>query len=153
MIPSRNNPADVYGLKPVKQDRDGPLYSNLEALTMVANYINAETHYFQRRAKDMNTDFSKAQSTTEEAIELFARSLSRLSAAEKQVSESTKKAAGSVRKSANELGDTMQRLLKTADIDRLERYATVLERMATAMQALATLEIDGKLDRIVSAIR
>lgn len=101
----------------------------------------------------MNTDFAKAQSTTEEAIELFARSLSRLSAAEKQVSESTKKAAGSVRKSANELGDAMQRLLKTADIDRLERYATVLERMATAMQALATLEIDGKLDRIVSAIR
>lgn len=84
---------------------------------------------------------------------LFERSLSRMIEAEKQVSESTKKAAGSIRKSANELGDTMQRLLKTADIDRLERYATVLERMATAMQALATLEIDGKLDRIVSAIR
>lgn len=30
MIPSRNNPAEVYGLKPVKQDRDGPLYSNLD---------------------------------------------------------------------------------------------------------------------------
>ncbi|MBR8093791.1 hypothetical protein KDX09_30980 [Burkholderia cenocepacia] len=153
MIPSRNNPAEVYGLKPIRQDSKGPLFSNLDTLTMVANYINADSHYFQRRLKDMNTDFAKAESTTQDAIALFERSLSRMIDAEKQVSESTKKAAGSVRKSANELGDTMQRLLKTADIDRLERYATVLERMAAAMQTLATLEIDGKLDRIVSAIR
>ncbi|WP_257835046.1 hypothetical protein [Burkholderia glumae] len=153
MISSLNNPAEVYGLKPIRQDSKGLIFSNADSATMVANYINAGTHYFQRRVRNMNTDFTKAESATQDAIALFERSLSRMIEAEKQVSESTKKAAGSVRRSANELGDTMQRLLKTADIDRLERYAAVLERMAAAMQTLATLEIDGKLDRIVNAIR
>ncbi|AOI94819.1 hypothetical protein [Burkholderia sp. LA-2-3-30-S1-D2] len=149
----RSSPFEVCGLKPIRQDSEGPLFDPAEAATMIANSINADTNYFQRKTKDMNTDFAKAESATCDAIALFERSLARMVDAEKQVAASTKKAAGSVRKSANELGDTMQRLLKTADIDRLERYATVLERMAAAMQTLATLEIDGKLDRIVSAIR
>ncbi|MGS0982014.1 MULTISPECIES: hypothetical protein [Burkholderia] len=149
----RTSPFEVCGLKPIRQDSEGPLFDPAEAATMIANSINANTNYFQRKTKAMNTDFAKAESATQDAITLFERSLSRMVDAEKQVAESTKKAAGSVRKSANELGDTMQRLLKTADIDRLERYATVLERMATAMHTLSTLETDGKLDRIVSAIR
>ncbi|WP_124522790.1 MULTISPECIES: hypothetical protein [unclassified Burkholderia] len=149
----RSSPFEVCGLKPIRQDSEGPLFDPVEAATMIANSINADTNYFQRKTKAMNTDFAKAESATQDAIALFERSLSRMVDAEKQVAESTKKAAGSVRKSANELGDTMQRLLKTADVDRLERYATVLERMAAAMQTLATLEIDGKLDRIVNAIR
>ncbi|WP_124616824.1 hypothetical protein [Burkholderia contaminans] len=149
----RSSPFEVCGLKPIRQDSEGPLFDPAEATTMIANSINADTNYFQRKTKAMNTDFAKAESATHDAIALFERSLTRMVDAEKQVAESTKKAAGSVRKSANELGDTMQRLLKTADVDRFERYATVLERMAAAMQTLATLEIDGKLDRIVSAIR
>lgn len=72
----RSSPFEVCGLKPIRQDSEGPLFDPAEAATMIANSINADTNYFQRKTKDMNTDFAKTESATRDAIAFFERSLS-----------------------------------------------------------------------------
>lgn len=101
----------------------------------------------------MTPDFEKAAVICDDASKMFAKSLDHMLASEQRVSDAAKKTSSNVRKAANELAEGLVKLEKTANFDRLERYVDLLERAATAMQALATLQESGKLDKIAGALK
>lgn len=142
----------VSFIKPVGQDRYGEKWDAKEVSQFVAGDILAGNH-MERRAKDMTVDFEKAAKVSEDAMAMFDKAHKSMMAAQERASEAAKKTSGQVREAANKLSDGLQRIEKTANFDKLERYVTLLERAATAMQTLAELEKDGKLERIANAVK
>ena len=113
----------------------------------------AETDHLQRRGRKMEKKINEVTDSVNTAIKLFGDATGKLVAAEQAVTEQSKKATGNLRDCATKLADGIQRLEKTANFDRLERYVTLIERAATAMNSLADLEKSGKLDKIASALK
>lgn len=101
----------------------------------------------------MAQQFEAATSVLAETHDRFNHMLEQLMATERNMSDQTKKVSGNVRKAANELGEGLMRINKTADFDKLERYVQLLERAAAAMTDLAELENTGKLNKIMSALK
>ena len=113
----------------------------------------AETNYLQRRSKNMEAKIQEVTEAVNAQVRLFGGAIDRLMAEEQRVIEHSKKATGNLRDCATKLADGMQKLEKTANFDRLERYVALLERAASAMSVLAELENSGKLDKIASALK
>jgi len=101
----------------------------------------------------MTHDFEKASEVCEQAAKMFDSSVASMMKAEASVSEAAKKTSSQIRKSANELSDGLQRIEKAANFDKLERYVGLLERAAQALTILAGLEKDGKLNKIIGAVK
>ena len=113
----------------------------------------AETNYLQRRSKNMEAKIQEVTEAVNAQVRLFGGAIDRLMAEEQRVIEHSKKVTGNLRDCATKLADGMQKLEKTANFDRLERYVALLERAASAMSVLAELENSGKLDKIASALK
>jgi hypothetical protein len=142
----------MSGLVPVKQDRYGLLWDAEHVHAASANDIN-QNNYFQRRVKNMTTDFETAAAACEDATKLFNRQMNAMLSAEKQISEAAKKTSGNVRNAANDLSNGLLKLEKSANFDKLDRYVVLLERAASAMKTLADIEQSGKLDKIIEALK
>ena len=108
---------------------------------------------YQGRESIIVTETERATELANDATQMFDAALTKLMAKERGYVEASKKVQGDLRKQMNDLSDTVQRLHKTADLDRLDRYVTTLERMAAAMTTLAELQASGKLARIGEAIK
>jgi len=72
---------------------------------------------------------------------------------EKVFVESVKVTSGKLRDSTQKLADGLTRIEKTADFDKLQKYADLLERVERSISALAELESSGKLGRVAEALR
>jgi len=140
---------------PVGQDRHGLKFIAEDVNRMIANEIAIDcgSNYFYSRVKNMTPDFEKAEEVCKQAEKMFEKALENMMSAESRVSESAKKTSGQIRKSANELADGLQRIEKAANFDKLERYVGLLERAAQALTILASLEKDGKLNKIIGAVK
>jgi len=90
---------------------------------------------------------------TNECLETFNFALNQLLTKEKEISESSKKVSGNIRKSANELAEGLIKLEKTVNFQNLERYVGLLERAATTLETLAQLEKNGDLTKIIGALK
>ena len=142
----------MAGLMPVGQDRHGEKWDVLDVIRTCANDILCGQH-ISRRAKNMTTDYQKAEAIAEDAIVMFEKTHKRLIKAQEDVGESAKKGSAKVRVAANDLADGLKRIEKQADFSKLERYVALLERAATAMQQLAELEKSGRLEKIAAALK
>ena len=109
--------------------------------------------HLNRRERKMEKQINDVTESVQQTINRFGAAMDSLVSKEAALAESTKKVSGSLRDHAQEIGDGLARVEKTANFDRLERYVALLERASAAMQALAELESTGKLDKIASAIR
>ena len=89
----------------------------------------------------------------DEATCRFGNKLDQLREKEMALAETSKKVMASVKDSANKLADALQKVETRADFDRLERIVTLLERASYAMSTIAQLEEDGKLGKIVEALK
>ena len=71
----------------------------------------------------------------------------------KALEDSTKKATGKARDSAQKLSDALIRLDKLINTPTLEKKVELLERAADAMERLNALQQTGKLNKILEAIK
>lgn len=143
---------DDIGIRPIGYDKFGPKYS-ASAVNDASMRLILADDFFYRGAKTMNADAQKAIKLTDEVRTEFNESLNKLVAVRQRFVDESKTASGQVRDAADKMAAGLARIEKAADFNRLERYVDLLERAAGAMTTLATLEKDGKLDRIASALK
>lgn len=120
--------------------------------TVVAGEI-ADNNGIDRRGKRAAEKFELAKEVIELAEKEFNRTLTKLVDTEKQLGDTTKRVCGSIRKSADDLRSGLEKVQKTANFGALEKQVAILERAAVALTTLAALEKDGKLERLLAAIK
>ena len=140
-------------LKPVGHDKHGPLFATKDIINIILKEVIQGDAHFMAKRKRMNTQIKEAVNSVEEETKKFTHAISHLQQQEQTLAEATKRASGSVRKSANELGEGLLKVEKMADFNKLERYVELLERAAAAFDSLAELEKTGKLEKIALAIK
>jgi hypothetical protein len=140
-------------LKPASYDRYGPLYSKYDLDITILQELLANDNFFIRKRKRMSDQIKEVTNAVEAETKMFIHALDKLTTQETNLAEATKKVSGSVRKSANELGEGLLKVEKMADFNKLERYVGLLERAAVAFESLAELEKTGKLEKIALAIK
>lgn len=138
--------------RPALVDRHGRAWRKADIDVLAMQLINAE-NYFHKKAKHMLADTEKAIAKTAQVSAEFSAVIDRFVATENRLADESKRVAGSVKASAERMGQGIDRLQKSADFERLERYVALLERAAVAMQTLAELEASGRLEKIAAAIR
>ena len=72
---------------------------------------------------------------------------------EEEFKNKAKLISGQVRSSTNEMAEGIRKIEKTANFDKMSNYIDLLERAASAFEKLAELESNGKLDKIIAAIK
>ena len=144
----------VADAKPVlvKYEKGDGMYDRDSTYLFCAKLI-LEEKYFYKRAKNMTDDLNKATGLTKECVKTFNFALEELFEKEKEISESSKRVSGNIRKSANELSEGLVKLEKTVNFNNLERYVGLLERAATTLETLAKLEKSGDLTKIIGALK
>ena len=101
----------------------------------------------------MSNQIDEATAVVNDAQKKFNHALESFMSTHQVFAESVKKTSSQVRESADKLMNGLQKVEKTADFNRLERYVDLLERAAVAMNSLAELEKQGKLEKIASALK
>lgn len=139
-------------LKVYKYDKDGPSYLASDVNNVAIGFVLAE-NYFLRRLHNVATDLEKAEEKIDQMTKVYSSKIDEFLEMEKNLVEHTRRTSGSVRDSTEKLAQSLARVEKAANFDRLEKYVELLERTAVAMRALAELEEDGKLSKISNALK
>lgn len=139
-------------LKIYKYDKDGPSYRADDVNNLAIGYVLAE-NYFYRRVYKMTTDVEKAEEKINHITQVYKHKIDEFMDMEKSLLDNTKRISSSVRDSTEKLAQSLSRVEKAANFERLEKYVELLERTATAMNSLAALEADGKLSKISNALK
>jgi len=132
--------------------RGEPVYYADSVNLLIADMINKD-NYFEKRVKKMSIDLENATEVANESLIIFNKVLNNVFEKEIEIAESSKRASGNVRKAANELAEGLNKLEKTANFQKLEQYANLLERAASALTILAELEKSGSLGKISLAMK
>lgn len=141
------------GLKE-KQNEKGEFVVETESINnYISNEINTNNNYQNRVASESSERMIVASKIVNESSELLKKSLHNLALQKIELENQCKKISGSVRESADKLGNGLLRVEKMADFNKLERYVDLLERAANAFNQLAELEKTGKLEKIAASIR
>ncbi len=145
--------SDTPKIRLAGQDSKGDFF-DAQSVNEYAAHNIAKGNGMPKRASQLSeSTFGAAESICNEAYAAFNISLNRLIEAERKIAEQSRKVGQQVRISANEMGEGLRRIEKTADFNKLERYVVLLERAAAAMSTLAELEKNGKLGRISAALK
>ncbi|WP_295991718.1 hypothetical protein [Rugamonas sp.] len=107
----------------------------------------------KRKAIEVMENIQKATEIVEDSTALFSAAFNKLVARQGEIAAQTKSISGSVRDAQQKLLDGLDKITKTADFPRLERYVEMLERAAAAMQILAELEKSGHLEKFSKAMK
>lgn len=140
-------------IKPAKHDKHGPRFLLSDVAEWVSKDINVCNNHFQKRTKTMTSDLEKAKSQIDQHIKTVSISIDALTKKEAEFVEATQKVSGRLRDSTQKLADGLARVEKTANFDRLARYADLLERVEKALSSLAELEKQGVLNRVAVALK
>jgi hypothetical protein len=139
-------------IKLVKFERGEEMW-DAESVNLFCAKDILEGNLLFRKSRHMNEDLNKATGLTNECLDTFNFALNQLLTKEKEISESSKKVSGNIRKSANDLAEGLIKLEKTVNFNNLERYVGLLERAATTLETLAKLEKSGDLTKIIGALK
>lgn len=142
---------NLSGLKPVKTDKDGPLYDPLEVAAVVANQTQNNV-WQQGTAKTTEHAVISAQKIASDQLKILASLIDQTEAMNKKIADSGKSLSGKVRDSAAQMSDGIARFQKSIDLHKLEKQVELIERLANGMQALQELEKAGFLQKISKAI-
>lgn len=143
---------DFDGMKPVGYDKYGPLYSAKSVREMMLVESMNDEH-MQRRVKQMKKTVDEAIQDMDDVSEKFNSVFDKFVAAEQKLSDQTKKSCGHLRTAANDLVNGLERIQKGANFSALERQVELLERAASALSVLADLEKQGKLEKLLGAMK
>jgi phosphoribulokinase len=145
---------DTQRLAPIGYDKQGPKFSFEKTTLLMVNIIkDPASTYFYKRTRRMINDLKNAQTQIDQHIEHLDSSIKTLCLREKQFSEASKQSSGRLRDSIHKLADGLARVEKTANFDRLERYADLLERIERSLSSLAEMEKTGLLNKVSGALK
>ena len=134
--------------------RNDPLFPRKDVLYFTAKEITTiQDNVIRRGTKTVTNTFEEATEVLKKSEALFGEHLTAFNDTAAKLSTAVKKTSGDVRKSAHEVGDGVQKVMKNINLDQLERSVVLLERAAGAMYALAELQKDGRLDKILDAMK
>jgi hypothetical protein len=138
-------------IKPDRYDKDGPIYCN-DKVTILAIKCIQTSNYFTKRAKLMTTELEVVNQQVADYTKTIGNAIDNIVEQEKKLVDTVKTTSGKLRDATQKLSDGLSKVEKTANFDRLERYANTLERIEKAITVLAELEHTGKLEKIVKAL-
>ncbi len=138
-------------IKPDGYDKDGPFYCN-DKVNIFAIKCIQTGNYFTKKAKLMTTELEVVNQQVTDYTKTIGNAIDNLVEQEKKLVDTVKTTSGKLRDATQKLSDGLSKVEKTANFDRLERYANTLERIEKAITVLAELEQTGKLDKIVKAL-
>jgi len=141
----------IRTIQPKKMHGDD-VFERKEINEIMVNVIDSG-HLGKATAKEL----TEKHQEIEEAISNWYQRLdlhrTKMMASEADIAKICKSTSASVRTSANQLGEGLARLEKTCNFDRLERHVELLERASAAMLSLAELERNGRLEKIMGAMK
>lgn len=143
---------DTPTMEPIGHDRHGAMWSAHQVRNLIAKEISDGTH-FKRRIKTIMTDFQNVTDTCANATLAMHKAIDDMVQTQTKLADAAKKTSGSIRGSANDIKEGLERIERSANFDKMTNYVVLLERMAVAMATLADIERTGKLERIVDAIK
>ncbi len=143
---------DFKPIRVVGQDSLGAIYDERDVTDSICDMIKNE-NYFKGKWADMSRDFGVAAKKVDKAQDHLSSVIRKLGDTEEEIINKTKIVSGKVRDATQRLSDGINKIEKTANFDRLERYVVLLERAEKAMSALAELDKSGKLEKIANALK
>ena len=130
------------------------LYDMDQLALKVAKLLNCGEYLNENTAiNETKKQLIKSLIPLNELQKAFYSSMEKMVAQAKDLEDSTKKATGKARDSAQKLNDALIKLEKIANISALEKRVELLERAADAMERLNALQQTGKLDKILNAVK
>ncbi len=142
-----------FGLKPVKTERNAPMYDAKDLVTISALNLIKSQQFFHEKAKKMSKDMDGATKLLDEATASYHASFERFSDTTKKLDERAKTSSQNVREAADKMRGGLERIQKQADFNNLEKYVNLLERAASALSILAEIENSGKLGKIADSLK
>jgi hypothetical protein len=139
-------------IKPDKYTKEGPMFLKSDLDLIVTKDIQITKTFFKGRVKKMTVELDEVNKQINEYTKIIGNSMDNLVEQEKRLVESVKITGGRLRDSTQKLADGLARVERSANFDRLDRYAITLERIEKSLSALADLEQSGKLDKIAKAL-
>ena len=131
-----------------------PVFSQRKVRHFIAQELcESGDNSVTRKEKVLMSNIEKAKSVVESSMSEFNNVFNQLLVSEEKLSEKTKKVSGNLRDSCQKMADGLQRIQKTADFNGLERQVVLLERAADALEKLSNLQDNGKLEKILAAIK
>jgi excinuclease UvrABC helicase subunit UvrB len=145
---------EMKTLQVAKYERGAALYFEDEVTERCALLItDKNSNYFTQKAKRMNTDIEDAKALVNKHLVTLGQALDAVQAKEQAIVEATKITSGRLRDTVHKLSDGLAKVEKTANFDKLARYADTLERIERALSSLAEMEKTGILTKISSSLK
>ena len=135
-----------------KKIRGDDVWEQQEVNVMLANVIDSG-HLGKKTAKDLTEKHREIEEAVNDWYERLDLHRTKMMASEADITKICKSTSTNVRTAANQLGEGLARLEKTCNFDRLERHVELLERASAAMLSLAELERNGRLEKIMGAMK
>ena len=135
-----------------KKMRGDDVFEQEEVNLMMANVIDSG-HLGKKSAKDLTEKHREIEEAISSWYERLNLHRDKMIESEADIAKVCKSTSTNVRTAANQLGEGLARLEKTCNFDRLERNVELLERASAAMLSLAELEKNGRLEKIMGAMK
>jgi hypothetical protein len=141
-------------LQAAKYEKGVAFYHEKEVTQRCVLLINDKnSNYFTKKAKQMSTDIEDAQAVVDKHLMTLSHALDVVQAKEQALVEATKITSGRLRDTVHKLSDGLAKVEKTANFDKLERYADTLSRIEKSLSVLAEMEKTGILAKISSSLK
>ena len=135
-----------------KKMRGDDVWGQEEVNVMMANVIDSG-HMGKATAKSLTEKHREIEEAISSWYERLNLHRDKMMASEVEIAKVCKSTSVNVRTAANHLGEGLARLEKTCNFDRLERHVELLERASVAMLSLSELEKNGRLEKIMDAMK
>ena len=132
--------------------RGEPMWDQKEVNEIMVNVIDSG-HMGKATAKSLTQKHHEIEEAITSWYERLELHRTRMMASEAEIAKVCKSTSVNVRTATNHLGEGLARLEKTCNFDRLERHVELLERASVAMLSLAELEKNGRLEKIMGAMK
>jgi len=139
-------------LAPAKTVKGVPLIAEHSVFKLMYREIDADL-FFNRRGKTMTNDLQQANDKIDSYVENINKNMTRLLDKEKAFVDTSKRISSNIRKNSESMTSGIGRIKQAASFEELEKYTNVLERLVGALDALAIIEKQGKLDKIIASIK
>ena len=128
------------------------VWEKKEVNEIMVNVIDSG-HMGKKTAKELTEKHHEIEEAISSWYERLDLHRTKMMASEAEITKICKSTSTNVRTAANQLGEGLARLEKTCNFDKLERHVELLERASAAMLSLAELEKNGRLEKIMDAMK
>lgn len=145
----------LYGKQIGGTDREGEISLKPAAYSTVLNeiVIKSENNVITRKVKRMDNTINEAINVLSESIDKVETLTEKLQREEESMASSTKRTIGKVKTTVSQLSDSLAKVEKLANFDKLERYNNTLCSIADSLERISALEKGGKLDAVIKALK